>query len=146
MAERTLSWIVAFVGAAVVESYITIESGLAHAHDYLYGAPLAIGQCHNDSLFALGNSCPFSWPLFIANIALTAAVFAGAAEAAGLVGPLAGILGALLSVRLFPRGADGAVELVPLWLTAMALGLLFALAIAGLTRLRRRGTPIRPRA
>jgi hypothetical protein len=142
MARRTLRTLVALSGAIAIESYITVGSGFTRAHDYLYGAPFAVGLCHNDALLSLASSCSFSWPLFLLDIALTAALLIAIAEPGGVIGLVGGILAALLTVRVFPPAADGAVDLVPLWLATIVVAGVIALVAGGAVRIRRRGGSI----
>jgi hypothetical protein len=112
-------WALAGGASFMVESYLAFASAFAAARDFLYGAPIAIGRCHNDFILSPANTCDSSagaWTRYGADIAVTAVVFRIIGERWGASAVVAGAVGALIAVRFAPRDTNGAVWLLPAWL------------------------------
>lgn len=132
-----LALVVAVASSIALELEIVLFSGFALARDYLYGAPIPVGTCHNDALLSTTSGCNFSPALFAVDVTATALVLLVCLRFGGLIGMVPGTVAAAIIIWRFPRAPDSTIDLVPMWLVAMVAALLVSGAWTALSpRLR----------
>lgn len=128
-------WLLALAGATAIESYVTFETILTR-RDFAYGAPIPVGVSHFESVIA-ANSSTFSWPLFIIDILIVAAIIAAATWRSGILGVVVASLVGLVALRLLPASQPS--DEFPRWLAAMVTVVVAGVVSAPLARWRPRG-------
>ncbi len=110
-----LRWTVALAGATAIESYLILEDMFSPG-DNAYGGPIPVGVSHFESVVS-ANSATFSWPIFIIDVLIGAAIIAAASWRSGILGAAVASAAGLLALRLLP-GSQRSDE-IPRWIAAM---------------------------